>query len=63
MMRRKLFCIVLAMLLLLTACAEEAAVKKGKTRKAPETKSGRFEEITPTPNRDTPTQRRNRSPR
>ena len=54
-MRRKLLCIVLAMLLLLSACADDSAtVRKGKTRKAPEAKSGRSEEITPTPNRDTP---------
>lgn len=55
-MRKKLFCIVLAMILLLSACADDSAtVRKGKTRKAPETERKHSEEKNPTPDTDTPT--------
>jgi len=55
-MRKKLFCIVLAMILLLSACADDSAtVRKGKTRKAPETERNHSEEKNPTPDTDTPT--------
>ena len=55
-MRKKLFCIVLAMILLLSACSDDSAtVRKGKTRKAPETERKHSEEKNPTPDTDTPT--------
>ena len=49
-MRKKLFCVVFAIILLLTACTDEPdPVRKGKTRKAPEGGRHHSEEVTPTP--------------
>ena len=52
-MRKKLFCVVFAIILLLTACTDEPdPVRKGKTRKVPENNRNHSEEVTPTPTPD-----------
>ncbi|MBR5666174.1 MAG: extracellular solute-binding protein [Lachnospiraceae bacterium] len=52
-MRKKLFCVVFAIILLLTACTDEPdPVRKGKTRKVPENNRNHSEEVTPTSDAD-----------